>query len=331
MNELDYRQCALTAIDSLIKNCYNEHYDLSGNVVSGDFWGNYFWERAEMIELFEDFYDIIGDEKYRTQAELLFNHIISVFGEDWTTIPHNDDTAWASIAAFRLYEMTRNKKYLEIGKNSLDMIWKRGRGKAGGLMWKWDDNDDTANSITMSTFSVAACMLGRILNDDSYYKKAISQINYMIEHLVDTETGAVWDKQIGDTIEKITFSYNSAMFARACLLIYEYNNEQKYLEYADLAVQYYLSCNDEGHLGTLDINSDGEGFDGILARQFGWYARHYNHPEVVEFLRANARGIWEHRNSFDLTWANMWVQTPDSGDIRPWSYSSTISILLNSI
>lgn len=320
MSEFNYLEVAKSAIKSINSVYYNS---------LGDYKGNHFWNRAEMIEMIEDAYDIIGEE-YKTQLANMCNVTLTIHKKEWSNNPFYDDLCWMCIAFARASKILENTEYLEIAKTNLDYLWENSRYEDGAMAWK--RGVKTKHAITSCTFSIAACVIGSLLNDDSYFEKAIEALDYVINKLSNMDEGKVYDKIYEDGVyDYASYSYLQGTFIGACCLLHEYTGDDKYKEYATKAVEYTLTEVFTDGLMNNYREGDGAGFKGILARYIRMYAKKYDSAEHLEWLRTHAQTAWENRNKFGLMQNNLYEKTRDHTKFTAWDCHSAVSVCINAI
>ncbi len=298
--------------------------------------GTEFWDTAEIMEAMLDAYEQTKNETYLTYAE---NIATGHFNANNPNANHlnnmyNDDLAWMIIGLTRLYNFTGKQEYLTVAKNNFDQMWKRAYTPnvlGGGLWWK-HDQQDTKNSCIQCPASIAACLLGKTLSDDSYYEKAKIVMEWEFETLFNKQNGQVYDciKTNGE-YNKWASTYNQGTFVGACTLLHEKYGDQKYLDYAAKAVTYGMLSLDniDGVLTGEDTGADLPGFKGILTRWFYRYAQYTGDLTVLTWLQKNADAAFTNRNSYNLSWSAWAKPTEDKKTLDPWGCSASIALLFN--
>lgn len=323
--------------DDMAKIAYDAYTD--NKFGGGSLPNTEFWDAAEILEAYLDAYEQTLDPQYLTNAEDIAK---KKFGggnsrTDWCrNNAYNDDIAWACIGFARLYMFTGNATYAAISKNNFDIMWERAYSPdvlGGGLWWK-DDQKDTKNSCIQCPASIAACLLGQVTGDDGYYEKAKELMEWEFENLFIAEgdnAGRVYDaKRTNGEFNTWASTYNQGTFVGACMLLHEKYGDQKYLDYADLAVQYGMTK--LGNVGgVLNCEADGNdliGFKGILTRWFYRYAEYTENLDILYWLQKNADTAFGNRNSDNLIWTD-WTQKTNEQDYDPWGLSAAIALLHN--
>lgn len=296
-----------------------------------------FWDAAEILEVFIDAYERTGKEEYFNYVERIANYKFSARNENvnWCqSNAYNDDIAWAAIGFTRIYLLTNEERYLTIAKNNFDTMWRRAYSPdvlGGGLWWK-DDQKDTKNSCIQCPASIAACLLGKALNDDSYYEKAKELMEWEFANLFEEATGRVYDAYKTDGSKNNWAStYNQGTFVGACTLLHEKYGDEKYLDYAKAAVNFAVKelANSDGILNGEDSGNDLIGFKGILTRWFYRYALYTKDFEVVRWLQNNANTAFRNRNNLNLIWTTWANKTLNGKKQNVFGYSTAVALMFN--
>lgn len=329
MTNIEYKDLIKTAIEAFNKVYYNK----------GDFYGGSFWVRAEILEVLEDAYQIIGGEEYKNQIDEICQCALKISSKDWIKNPFNDDIAWMCLAFARAGVLLGNEEYLQIAKDNLDRMWERAWDDeicGGGMYWKVGVN--SKHTVTVCPSSIAACILGKYYNDSSYYDKAIKAMEWQINTLYDKETGRVYDKifpngQV-DQPWDIEVVYNIGSFVGACTMLYEYTKDEQYLNYATKAVSRAKNSVYEGGLMTChyeEIGVDGAGFRGIFARWIRYYAECAGDSDTISWLKENGELALSNRNRYNLMSHKIGEKTQDYYQYNVFSCASALSICINGI
>lgn len=306
----------------------------------GSLKGTEFWDTAEILEAYIDAYEQTQLPQYLEYAEnIAKNHFNADDSRaNWMSNQFNDDIAWLCIGLTRLYNLTGNRTYLTVAKNNFDSMWNRAYSPdvlGGGLWWK-NDEKNQKNSCIQCPASIAACLIGKATNDDSYYEKAKEVMEWEFANLFEPASGKVYDcsrtEEHPDGKGKNTWAstYNQGTFVGACTLLHEKYGDEKYLEYAAKAVEYGMTKldNKDGVLNGEDGNVDLIGFKGILTRWFYRYAKYTNDLDVLAWLQKNADVAFSNRNSKDIIWTR-WADKSQDQDYDPWGCSAAIALMFN--
>lgn len=318
--------------DAILKTYATTFIDRTGRLT-----GTEFWDTAEIMEAMLDAYEQTGNETYLGYAEGI---AIKNFNANNAHVNHmnnmyNDDLAWLIAGLVRLYDFTGKQEYLTVAKNHFDKMYQRAYSPnvlGGGLWWK-HDQQNTKNSCIQCPASIAACRLGKALNDDSYYEKAKLTMEWEFEYLFNEKNGQVYDaiNTEKNNVSQWASSYNQGTFVGACMMLHEKYGDQKYLDYAKKAAYYGMTSlgNVDGVLSGEDSGADLPGFKGILTRWFYRYAEYTGDLDVLAWLQKNADAAYGNRNKHNLIWSNWATKTADQRNLDPWACSAAVALLFN--
>jgi len=165
---------------------YIDKYYQNGRFERADF-----WDTAEIFEIIDDAYEITGDKKYADYIEEVYTAFVSQHGNVWEGNIYNDDIMWGIIAMARAYQLTGIKKYYETAKANLDYVWPRSMSDdlGGGLWWRIDNQ--SKNACVNCPGVIAACLIGEISGDESYFEKAKDVMEWTVKTLAEEEIGKV--------------------------------------------------------------------------------------------------------------------------------------------
>ncbi|MBQ4354811.1 MAG: hypothetical protein IJC71_07935 [Clostridia bacterium] len=251
----------------------------------------------------------------------------------WQSNEYNDDIAWMCIAYARIYLLTGEEVYLTISKNNFDAMYKRAYSDdlGGGLFWRTDNQ--TKNSCINCPASIAACLLGKALGDDSYYEKAKGLMDWEFAHMYDSSSGAVYDSyNLKGEKNKWASTYNQGTFIGACTLLAEKYGDELYLPYAAKAADYAMNRLEmkDGVLNGENSGGDLIGFKGILTRWLYRYAEYAGDTGILYWLQNNADTAYANRNQNNFIWTTWADKTPDNtSGMDLFGFSTAIALLFN--
>lgn len=309
--------------DQMMTGYINQYYKSAsvGHVLGEGGW----WGDAEMFEVILDAFETTGDKTYQTYFDELFKNFVSRNNSDWSYNMFNDDISWMVLACIRGYKFFGNKKYLDVGKSNFDMMYQRAAQQPNGtLIWKQDqDNPLSTNSCINGPATVAACYLGEMTGDSSYYDKALSMYAGQRQLLFNAETGQVYDCRawtadggIDDSnVNWWASTYNQGTMLGAASMLYVYTGDEKYKQDAEKVYRYtYNEMTDSKNIIRVCQNIDGDlcGFKGILMRYVRHYAEDLNHPEALTWIAKNAWHAFQNRmvrGRSSVTWSAWLTKT----------------------
>ncbi len=325
---MSYEDMAMEVWDS-----FNDKY-WKAQWVQGTGW----WDAAEVLETYIDAYEATGDKKIRDKMLQYATSFIRRNNTDWSYNEYNDDIAWAIIAFTRIYKLTGTKLYLNYAKNNFDKMFARAWDEklGGGLYWKNDNT--TKNACINCPASIAACLLGEVTGDQSYYDKATMVMDWVFKNLYQSN-GAVIDSYSLDGKKNTWAStYNQGTFIGACNLLYQKTKDQKYFDYASKAADYAMKHLTDGGIlngeASLD-NKDLPGFKGILTRWLYRFAKDSDNKEILLFLQNNAAVAFKNQNSEGLIWTAWKNKAPENAKEEDgycvFGMSTAVALMFNSI
>ncbi len=299
--------------------------------------GKGFWDRAEMMEILLDAYEVTKDVKYINRFKTMYDNFITDNKADWMYNKYNDDITWAVLFCVRGYLLTGNKTYLEKGKEQFDKMYARAATDKYGGGLNWYETKTSKNACINGPAMVACCYLAQATGDNTYYDKAIALYTWSKVYLLNVATGKVndnidIDKKTG--LVKIgpwSSTYNQGTYLGAAVMLYKYTKKDSYLAEAKKIAQYTRdSMFSSKVINNEDGGNDLPGFKGIFARYARMYTMEGNRTDLVNWLRLNAKVAYNNRNSHDIIQTKWGTRTseinPDSG----FGASSAVSLLMNS-
>jgi predicted alpha-1,6-mannanase (GH76 family) len=300
--------------------------------------GKGFWDRAEMMEIVLDAYEVTKDAKYAERFNRMYEHFITKNKSDWMYNKYNDDIAWAVLFSVRGYLLTGNKTYLENGKEQFDKMYARAfTNKYGGGL-NWYETKTSKNACIQGPAMVACCYLAEATGDKTYYDKAIALYSWSKIYLFNAATGKVndaidLDKKTG-LIKTGTWSstYNQGTYLGAATMLYNYTKEKSYLLEAERIARYARDTMFRSRtMNNEDGGNDLPGFKGIFARYARKYMVETKNTDLVDWLRLNAKVAYNNRNSKDLIQTKWATRTPELKPKSEFGVSTAVSLLINLI
>lgn len=308
--------------------------------VNGWITGLNFWDTAEIIECYIDAYECTKDEGIKEDmlrfAELFYRRN----GQNWQNNTYNDDIMWICIAYCRITMLTGDETFYRMAKLNYDMTYERAYSThlGGGLFWTTDNQ--TKNSCVNCPGAIAACLIGEISGDESYFEKAKGLIEWELENMYVASTGQVYDSyNLRGEKNQWASTYNQGTFVGANMLLYKHYGDESYLNNAKKAADYAMRHLTTGD-GIINVeanldNGDLPGFKGILTRWFYRFAKETNDLEILTFLQNNAAAAFNNRNSEGLIWTDWSSQTPEPDVIasnpgyRVFGMSTAVALMFN--
>lgn len=309
--------------DAMMNGFLGQYYhDASiGHVLGGGGW----WGDAEMFETILDAFATTGDLRYKEIFHELYINFLSRNGSDWSGNAFNDDITWMTLACLRAYKYFGNTDYLDKAKDNFTRMYNRAHQPFGTLIWKQDqDNKLSTTSCINCPATIAACYLGQLTNDKSWYDKALTIYTAQRKLLFNANTGEVWDSRswnsdgsMGSEYNSWVSTYNQGTMLGAAVALYEYTKDEMYL---NDAIKIYERSRD--HLTNSNkiisvcqtVNGDLCGFKGILMRYVRAYAESQHLEEPMLWLEKNAWHAYQNSNSDGVVWSAWLSKTTE--DLR---------------
>ena len=217
------------------------------------------------------------------------------------------------IAYLRLYAFTGDSYYLTVAKNNFDMMYARAYSDdlGGGLWWRIDNQ--SKNACVNCPGVIAACLIGEISGDESYFEKARDVMEWTVKTLAEPEIGKVYDCiNINGNINKWSSTYNQGTYIGGNMLLYFHYKDEVYKNRAAAAASFTMNEMYHGDvMDNEDWGNDVIGFKAILSRWIRLYALSENKPEYIEWLRKNADAAYSHRNSEGIIMTKFATQTEE--------------------
>ncbi|MDF2945041.1 MAG: glycoside hydrolase family 76 [Herbinix sp.] len=323
--DLNFEEIAYESFSSYIDKYYDT-YDGFGRLKDGGF-----WDVAEIYEIMIDAYEHTGDNRYKQMMYDMYNGFVQDHSADWTYNEYNDDIMWMVIACTRAYLASGDEMFLTSAKEHFDAVWERGWSEdlGGGIWWRTDNQ--TKNACINCPATIAACLLGEALEDETYYDKAKQIMTWVTDNLYEPDTGHVYDSyNLQGEKNSWASTYNQGTFIGANNLLYQHFGEEIYLSQAANAANYTMNTMYTGQvMNNEDSSQDLIGFKGILTRWLYRFAIDQNKPEYIEWLKINAATAWSNRNSEGLMWTLWGNKTDDTTDYHKFGTSTAVSLLNN--
>ena len=299
--------------------------------------GKGFWDRAEMMEIMLDAYEVTKETKYIRIFDSMYKNFIADNQTDWMYNKYNDDVTWAVLFCVRGYLLGGNKTYLEQAKDQFDKMYARAFTNTfdGGLIWY--ETKTSKNACINGPAMVACCYLAHATGDKTYYDKAIALYSWSKIYLFNASTGKVNDNVDLNKSGQIKIStwsstYNQGTYLGAAVMLYNYTKEKSYLQDADKIAAYTRdSMYNSRVINNEDGGNDLPGFKGIFARYACKYAVEVNKPDLNAWLLLNATVAYNNRNSQSIIQTKWGTRTSEINPKSAFGSSAAVSLLINTL
>lgn len=272
---------------------------------------NGFWTDAEVLELFIDAYERVGDKKYLEVAEQFYKGIIQRRGKSWSWNEYNDDVFWMCLATARLAKHTGDKEQINLAKLNWNMCFNRAWDTeyyGGGLWWKQNAEVMSKNGCVNGPGAMSALAIYELTGEKTYLDHAIEIVDWMCGKLL-TPTGRFLDNiDINGKINEWTNTGNQGNVIGPCTTLYKLTGDGKYRQWATAAANHALTLdlwNEGGNSG------DTIGGKGLLARQLGYFYRECEgiNSNTKRNIRVKmlqvAKDAWNNQNSRGIIWGTL--------------------------
>lgn len=332
--------------DNIMNGFIKKYYKRAGTgyvLGNGGWWGD-----AEMFETILDAFETTGEKIYQTYFQQLYTNFLRRNGTDWSGNEYNDDITWMVLACIRAYKFFGTNDYLTKAKNNYDKMYARALQKYGTLIWKQSQgNKLSTNSCINCPAVVAACYLGEMTGDKTYYDKALSLYAAQRKLLFEPSTGKVndsgeWSEAgVGKVNNGWASTYNQGTMLGAALMLFEYTKDNTYKQDAERIHNwtYKNLCNSSHLLNACQtIAGDLCGFKGIYMRYCRRYAQELDHEDALQWMEFNAWHAYQNRNAEGVIWSAWLTKTADdlkrtegteTKTCEPFSASTAVSVAFN--
>ena len=219
--------------------------------------------------------------RYADATRVYWNPAGPVPGYDVLPTPkpvdrYYDDNAWMVMALVDVYRLTKDRKYLNWASEAMAYVMSGADMKLGGGIY-WRESDRGASKNTCSNAPSAAALLALYEEDRSPARLRSSQELYAWTYktLRDPADGLMWDNIGADgTVEKMKWSYNTALMIRAATDLYRFTKKPTYrdqaLAFEEASVRHWVAENGA-------FRCDGK-FGHLLLDAWAYRARHIRRP-----------------------------------------------------
>lgn len=259
----------------------------------------HYWWQAHGIDATVDALVRTGDEAYRRRLDAYYDGMLLRNGGHLLN-DYYDDMEWLALAYLRAYDATKDEKFLAAAQTLWTDIktgWNDEQG--GGIAWR-KSQLDYKNTPANAPAAILAARLYKRLGRPDDLEWALKIYRWQKAHLVDPETGFVWDgknREGNGLIDKgWEFTYCQGVFIGAGVELYRATGDRTYL---DDAVRTARAAGDRlfspvtGVVqteGKNDQEGDAGLFKGIFFRYLGELA--LEAPGHGDLLKVNAERLW---------------------------------------
>lgn len=303
---------------TLIEYDWNAAADSASNALINKFWnetGNYFnygnddkeltfhyWPNAHAMDVVIDAYLRTNDSKYSAYFDKWFAGVKIKNGNTYENA-YVDDMEWNALTMIRLYNITKDQKYLDAAQQLWGWIkdaWSEDVG--GGIRWctgSWVEF--TKNACSNAPAAIIGARLYQITENEEDLEWAKKIYDWQKQTLVVSSTGEVKDNIIVESgeVKGSALTYNEGTYVGAGVELYNITKDIVYLNDAKRAANYTISTLINSSSNVLRDEGTGDNglFKGIFMRYFLELIKvndldeAYRH-KFVTFLNNNAYVLW---------------------------------------
>ena len=303
---------------TLIEYDWNAAADSASNALINKFWnetGNYFnygnddkeltfhyWPNAHAMDVVIDAYLRTNDSKYSVYFDKWFEGVKIKNGNTYENA-YVDDMEWNALTMIRLYNITKDQKYLDAAQQLWGWIkgaWSEDVG--GGIRWctgSWVEF--TKNACSNAPAAIIGARLYQITQNEEDLEWAKKIYDWQKQTLVVSSTGEVKDNIIVESgeVKGSALTYNEGTYVGAGVELYNITKDIVYLNDAKRAANYTISTLINSSSNVLRDEGTGDNglFKGIFMRYFLELIKvndldeAYRH-KFVTFLNNNAYVLW---------------------------------------
>lgn len=233
-----------------------------------------------------------------------------------------EDMEWMALTMLRLYEVTKEDKYIQTAVELWNEIVKGWNNSAGGGIALNTEEKLRKNASSNGPATILAARLYSHTQNEEYKTWALKIYEWEKDHLFDPASGGVYASLDGETghVTSTTLSYNQGSFLGAAYELYKITADDFYLLDARRAAHYGVKNPGMLDTGNNVIRDEGKGdaalYKGIFMRYLTQLILEDNvAPAYKElftiFLNNNANVLW--RRGVDknyLLYSSNWTQVP---------------------
>lgn len=141
-----------------------------------------------------------------------------------------DDNAWLVLALAEVFEVTKDRRYLDRSAATFRFVTSCEDDKLGGGLYWRENHLQSKHTCTNGPAIVGALRLYQLTGDDKYLETAKRLYAWVNAHLQDAD-GLYWDNvRLDGSVSRRKFSYNTALMLRANALFHRITGEARYLD-----------------------------------------------------------------------------------------------------
>lgn len=143
-----------------------------------------------------------------------------------------DDNAWLVLALTEVFDVTKDRKYLDRAAATFRFVTSCEDDKLGGGLYWRENHLESKHTCTNAPAIVGALRLYQLTRDNKYLETAKRLYAWVNSHLQDTD-GLYWDNiRLDGTISRRKYTYNTALMIRVNTSFHQVTGEARYLNEA---------------------------------------------------------------------------------------------------
>ena len=268
---IDWNAAADSSSMALINQFWNptDHYFNYGS--DGSLLDFHYWPNAHAMDVIIDAYVRTNDAKYKAYFDQWYAGIKVKNGNTYYN-DFYDDMEWNALTMLRLYDITKDEKYLTTVKQlwaDIETGWNDKAG--GGIAWvKYQLY--SKNACSNGPAAIIAARLYQLTKEESYKQWALDIYDWEKNTLYNQSTGAVYDNINGDTgaVADFSLTYNQGTFIGAAVELYKITGNVVYINDAQKAANFTIIklIDTSNNILRDEGNGDNGLFKGIFMRYF---------------------------------------------------------------
>jgi len=297
---LSWPEIADKSTQSLITQFWNEegYFNYGSNASDLTF---HYWPNAHAMDVLIDAYQRTQNKAYMAYFDTWF---AGVKVKNGNTYYNNfyDDMEWNALTMLRLYEVTKDEKYLAVVVDlwrDIIAAWTE-QYAGGGISWA-KDMMYSKNACSNGPASILAARLYKVTQDKQYLDWALKIYNWQKDVLFNRATGAVYDNINGktDVVNTVALTYNQGTFLGTAVELFDITGDLLYIHDGQKIANFTITKCIDASRNVLRNEGTGDNglFKGIFIRYFVLFLKKEGiHPDYRKkfenFLKNNAKLAW---------------------------------------
>lgn len=318
-DNINWSAAADSSTNALLSQFWNQqgYFNYGSN---GSDNGFQYWPNAHAMDVVIDAFIRTNNTQYSSYFDKWFTGIKAKNGNTYYNVFY-DDMEWNALTFVRLYEVTKDNKYLVAARdlwNDIIKGWNETYAE-GGVAWR-KDMLYSKNACSNGPAAILAARLYNITKEESFKTWAIKIYDWEKNTLYEWATGGIYDNINGQSgaINKVVLTYNTGTFVGAAVELHQITGDVSYLNDAQKCANYTITkCIDSGNNVLRDEGTgDNTLFKGIFIR---YYLMLIEEPgldadykkKFINFFNNNAINVWTKatfKNS--LLFGPSWIAPP---------------------